>query len=244
MYDDSKRNFFLQWPNGTVYNEREGGARSGGSFGDQFFIDFRNTSAAAWFIESVLAAVSESVVDGTFADDVTGVPAEHPEVGVNCNLTVQDLADLQYATQATNNALIYALVASGKYMWAAFGNQDGVAQGIPSDPGACGDWLRLYCDPARQGAPLMMQFNPAAANQSVAAFLIVRPPTGFLGWGWYSDDRNWDPIFLLDAGEPTALCSENSPNVFSRAWTNGVAELDCNNFAASLPFSSLPWSSA
>ena len=237
MYDPSRSGFFLQWPNGTTYNEPEMGARGRG-FGDQYFVDYRNTSAAAWYVESVLGAVSETAVDGTFADDVTGAPAEHPDVSLSTNAEV---AELQYATQATNNALVYALVAEGKYMWQAFGNQDGVAPGPPSDPGACGDWMRLYCDPAKQGAPLMMAFSPGAANESVAAFLVVRPPTAYLGYGWYSDDTNWSPLFLLDAGEPTALCVEAPANVFSRAWTKGVAVLDCNRFEAALPFESLPW---
>jgi hypothetical protein len=241
MYNPALSGYFLAWPNGTVYNEREGGAR-GASFGDQYFIDFRNASAAAWYVSSVVASVSEAAIDGSFSDDVTGVPAEHPEVGVHCNLTAAELAELQFATQATNSELIYALIAAGKYDWAAFGNQDGVAPGPPSDAGACGDWMRLYCDPAKQGAPLMMAFSPgAAANQSVAAFLVVRPPTAYLGFGWYSDDSSWDRLFLLDAGEPTALCVEAPANVFSRAWTKGVASLDCNTFEASLPFESLPW---
>ena len=241
MYDPSSSGYFLSWPNGTTYNEMEGGARGNGSFGDQYFIDFRNASAAAWYVESVVGSVSETAVDGSFSDDVTGVPAEHPEVGKNCNLTGAELADLQFATQATNSALIYALVAAGKYMWQAFGAQDGTMPGPPSEAGACGDWMRLYCDPARQGAPLMMTFDPKAANQSIAAFLVVRPPTGYLGFGWYSDDRDWDPIFLLDAGEPRGLCTESPANVFSRPWRNGIAALDCNTFEAALPFPSLPW---
>ena len=49
------------------------------------------------------------------------------------------------------------------------------------------------------------------------------------------------PTTLLDAGEPTALCVEAPANVFSRAWTKGVAVLDCNRFEAALPFESLPW---
>ena len=79
MYDPSRSGFFLQWPNGTTYNEPEMGARGRG-FGDQFFIDFRNTSAAAWYVESVLGAVSETAVDGTFADDVAGRGRAHGAV--------------------------------------------------------------------------------------------------------------------------------------------------------------------
>lgn len=131
--------------------------------------------------------------------------------------------------------------------------------------------------PAMQGAPLTQQFDAANANQSIASFLIVRPPYGceyplqrhtaycapstlpsalspmnptrspllhislpsVIGWGWESDDRQWNDIFYLQAGEPLGLCAEAPAGVFSRAWSNGVAQLDCNSWTATLPFPSL-----
>ena len=94
------------------------------------------------------------------------------------------------------------------------------------------------CAPAMQGRPLMMSMDssPGNANQSVAAFLITRPPYGFLGWGWQSGDEKWDDIFYLQAGEPLGLCQETAPGVFSREWSLGTATLDCNSYTASLPF--------
>ena len=65
------------------------------------------------------------------------------------------------------------------------------------------------------------------------------PPYGWIGFGWESDDRNWNDIFLLQAGEPMGLCSEAPPGVFSRPWTLGTASLDCNSWTASLPFAPL-----
>ena len=59
------------------------------------------------------------------------------------------------------------------------------------------------------------------------------------GFGWVSDDHDWREGFYLQPGEPTGLCEESKPGVFSRAWTAGVASLDCNTFKASLPFPSL-----
>lgn len=43
--------------------------------GDQFFWDFRVPDAANYYIESVVASVTaDPAVDGTFTDDVTGLP--------------------------------------------------------------------------------------------------------------------------------------------------------------------------
>jgi hypothetical protein len=44
-------------------------------------------------------------------------------------MTPEQVAELQNATQATNQWLIDTLVKDGKYNWQAFGNQDAVAPG-------------------------------------------------------------------------------------------------------------------
>ena len=87
---------------------------------------------------------------------------------------------------------------------------------------------------------LLQQHSAAAGDQSVASFLIVRPPNGYLGFGWYSNDADWDERFLLQAGTPVGLCAEGPAGVFSRRWTAGTATLDCNTWTAGLPFPSLP----
>ena len=110
----------------------------------------------------------------------------------------------------------------------------------------CKAFMRPRCAPAFQQAALKMQAGPQdrrghsnVTNQSVAAFLIIRPPVAFFGFGYESDDRHWHNIFLLQPGTPTDLCQEQPPGVFSRQWTNGKATLDCNTGEASLPFPSL-----
>jgi hypothetical protein len=101
--------------------------------------------------------------------------------------------------------------------------------------------MTTMCNATLQAQPLIMKMTstPADVNATVAAFLIVRPPHGYLGWSWESDDSKWDPIFLLQAGEPTGLCASSAPGVFERPWTNGVASLDCNTWKGTLPFPSL-----
>lgn len=102
------------------------------------------------------------------------------------------------------------------------------------------------------------------ASQNCIILVYPPPaPCSYIGWGWYSDDSKWDDVrccdrgwgsghsllahqaalclqlFLLDVGEPTGLCTEAPPGVFSRNWSLGVASLDCNTWQASLPFGSL-----
>ena len=103
------------------------------------------------------------------------------------NMTDAQLAELQYATLATNMLMIEALVPNQKFNWQAFGAEDGV-NGGPSK-GNCAAWMRTACTPAAQGAPMLMQMDNSAANanQTVAAFLISRPPYAYLGWGWESE---------------------------------------------------------
>ena len=262
MFDPTMASYFLQYPNGTIYNEPI-------AQGAQFFWDFRNTDAAQYFISSIAAVLaSDPAVDGTFTDDVTGVspflfspsillpclpcpnsslssrrpagvPEEHPAVQANINMTNAELASLQWATQAASSALIETLVAQGKYNWQAFGAEDGV-QGGPS-AGSCAAWMAARCGAAMQGRPLTVQMDnsPANANQTIAAFLIARPPYAYVGWGWESDDAEWNDLFYLQAGEPLGLCAEPAPGVFERAWSGGVAQLDCNKWEATLPFPTL-----
>jgi hypothetical protein len=112
---------------------------------------------------------------------------------------------------------------------------------------------------------MMLGFDSSNVNQSIAAFLVTRwvidpyvcvkhyfvssystvfvpahrPPYAYIGFGWESDDRNWNDAFYLQTGEPTELCVEAPSGVFSRDWTMGTATLNCNDWTASLPFPSL-----
>jgi hypothetical protein len=205
--------------------------------------DFRNQSVREYFVSATLASISDPAVDGTFSDDVDGVPAEHPNAPANTGLSPQDLADLRYATQEASMELIQATTLATKYNWQAFGAGDGIPSGVSK--GNCATWMRARCTAAYQGSSLIMGMDnsPANANQSVAGFLVVRPAYAYLGWGWESDDRMWNDLFYLEAGEPMAgpggLCTETSTGVFSRQWTQGTVTLDCNSWAASLPFSML-----
>jgi len=226
MYDPTLADLFLRYKNGTIYNEAI-------SQGDQYFWNFTNPAAGEYFIKSILKAIDDPYVDGTFTDDVDGLPTEHPNAPKNLQMTVAEVQELRYNTQKTGQQLIDTFVAKGKFNWQAFGGQDGA--GSSPTPSSCTAWMRARCHSEFQNHPFMMTFDssPQNVNQILAAFLIVRPPIGYLGYGWESDDRQWNSIFLKDYGFPAGLCEEVSTGVFSRQW-NKVVTLDCNNWKAQI----------
>jgi hypothetical protein len=57
----------------------------------------------------------------------------------------------------------------------------------------------------------------------------------FLGYSWESGNDQWHQSFLYNVGEPKGLCEETSSGVFSREWTYGTVQIDCNTFSSSIP---------
>lgn len=234
MYDSTKADWFLQYTdgqghkNGTIYNEPR-------AEGDQYFIDYRNADAAAYFVASIVNATVALGADLTFTDDRDGIPVEHPTLPATLNMSAADVAAVQFATQASGQWLATSLAAVGKTCWDCLG---GYELGPRPVPGAtCAPTMRALCDPAMQGRSMLMGFSnrpPGNLNQSLAAFLVSRPPVAFFGSRWQDDQ--WSELFDLDVGEPTGVCVESPAGVFSRQWSRGTASLDCNTWSASLPF--------
>ena len=235
MYDPTRADYFLQYTdganhkNGTIYNEP-------GGPGDQFFWDHRRADVRAYYVSSVLSTLQDPAVDGTFSDDVTGWPEEHDAGPANVNMSDADVQDVKYHTGLASAMLIDATVAAGKYNWQAFGAQDGVGPGISND--TCATFLKQRCTADYQRQAITMEFDKANPLQSVAGFLIVRGPTAYLGYGWESDQTDWQEVFLLQVGEPLGLCVSPSNGVFVREWTYGNMTLDCGKWEAVVPHSS------
>ena len=237
MYDESKADWFLQYTdghgnkNGTIYNEPR-------AEGDQFFIDYRNMDAAAYFVGSIVNATVALDADLTFTDDRDGIPVEHPQLPALLNMSDAEVAQAQFATQAAGQWLATSLAAMGKTCWDCLG---GFELGPRPVQGAtCAPTMRALCDVAAQGRSMLMGYSGRPAgelNQSIAAFLVTRPPIAFFGSRWQDD--MWTPLFDMDVGEPLGLCAEGPPGVFSRAWSRGTAALDCNAWQATLPFALL-----
>ena len=235
MYDPAKAGWFLQYTdgngtkNGTIYNQPR-------AEGDQYFIDWRNAEAAAYFVASIVNVTVAYDVDLTFTDDRDGIPVEHPDLPGILRLSPEEVAEVQFATQAAGQWLATSLAAAGKTCWDCLG---GYNLGVrPVQGPTCATTMRALCDPAMQGRSMLMGYSgPDRAgplNQSLAAFLVARPPIAFFGSRWQDDQ--WDPLFNLDTGVPTSLCVEAPAGVFSRAWSRGSASLDCNAWAATLDF--------
>ena len=236
MYDATKAHWFLQYTdaagnkNGTIYNEKR-------SQGDQFFIDWREPAAAAYFVSSIVDTLVALDVDMTFTDDRDGCCVEHPHVQAALNLSDADVAALAFATQQGGQLLATSLAAAGKTCWDCL-NGDNLGVRPVAGP-TCATTMRALCDPGVQRRSMLMGFSHGPDfNQTLAAFLVTRPPVGFVGSRWQDD--MWSPLMNLDVGEPTTLCAETAPGVFARTWTRGVAALDCNTWTAELPFDLLP----
>jgi len=234
MYDPAKAHYFLQYTdglgnkNGTIYNAHR-------AEGDQYFIDYRVPEAAAYFVSSIVNATVFYNVSLTFTDDRDGVPVEHESLPGLLNLSSVEVQNLQFATQSAGQYLATSLAAVGKTCWDCLG---GYNLGVRPTQGDCAIVMRDLCTPAAQGRSMFMGFSGGPdLNQTIAAFLVTRPPIAFLGSRW--QDSSWNPLFNMDVGEPTGLCSETTPGVFERVWTKGVAALDCNTWVGDLPFGTL-----
>ena len=72
--------WFLRFANGSVYDDvRQPPAGAKGQpmpWLSQWFIDWRNPDAAAYFVEAIVNATFLPGVDGTFTDDSVGVPSK------------------------------------------------------------------------------------------------------------------------------------------------------------------------
>ena len=103
-----------------------------------------------------------------FTDDVTGIPAEHPNAPKNMGLSSTQMDELVAATNTFFQTAITALAAQGKYIWQGFGAQDGVSGG-PSHS-SCAAYMANVCAPAWQSVPWTVQWD--GTNTTMAAFLI------------------------------------------------------------------------
>jgi hypothetical protein len=259
VMDDAhvRAGWFLRYRNGSVYSHPRQVRPGMGPVLRQWFIDWRNPHAAAYFVDAITQATAVPGVDATFADDSIGVPDEHPEIGPALGLTAAELAAIQLATQRGEQALAKSLAAVNRTCWNCIDGVEGPMGGSwgmntrppPANPTACAAAMIELCRPERQHRGLFMSYNtgwnqsattPLRHEQTVAAFLVTRPPLAFLGTSYGLGDATYDPLFTLDVGEPIGVCVEHPPGVFSRQWSHGVAALDCNTDTASLPFRHLP----
>ena len=256
--------WFLRFTNGSVYDTRTGirpdpaNPHQPDVTFSQYYIDWRNQDSAAYFVAAIVNASFLPGVDGTFTDDSNGAGMEHPTLARDLNITNETLAEIQFATQESGNFLAQTLAANGKtcfdciggqVSWTDAGDDFGHNQRPPPRTqtyGAeqCAAWMRNYCAPGMQGRGMFMDWdvrsNATNHEQTMAAFLITRPPYAFIGSYKLSPPFVSLPkLFTLDVGEPLGLCEEVKSGVFQRKWSKGTAALDCSTYVATLDFPTL-----
>ena len=102
-------------------------------------------------MSSVAQSVAHPAVDGTFTDDVTGLPNEHHQAQARIHMSGAELQALQVATNATHAHLVQELIAMGKFNWQAFFGNDvpfgDDADGVKITRESCTEFMRYYCAP-------------------------------------------------------------------------------------------------
>ena len=248
MLDPAMSGYFVQYqndPDGTDTGEFDETDYNGLT---EYTWDYRNASAKTAFVQMTLDCLVDNNIDGVYTDSFMN----RPNAPAGVNLTTSDLNDIEYCMGLATQASIDTLAQDEKYNLIAFGYSLNVGPGIIQGATKTGlsypyqyqvedNCFSFMEERCAEMSTTTMLFNSSIANQSVAAFLITRGPNSYLGYPWenFNYFPKWDPIFLLDVGEPTGDCVEISNGLWSRAWTYGDVTLDCNTFHASIPHSGL-----
>ncbi len=98
--------------------------------------------------------VDSQYVDGTFLDDINGIPNEHQNAPANMGLTPAQVDALQASTNVFAQSAITTLAAQGKYVWQAFGGMFGG----PSQS-SCAAYMARVCSPSWQAVPWTVQWD-------------------------------------------------------------------------------------
>ena len=236
VMDAAHSAWFLQ------YIDPRTGLRNGTVFGE--------SSVGAWFWNYSEPGVSDFVVrmvlngtlaggdafDGTFTDDEIGFPVEHEDAPAAIGMSPAQVAAVRLAAQVASGEVVRALHDAGKYAYQAFynGSYDGGNVGPAPTAETCAAFMRQYCG-FGETVSLTMLLDDSALNQTLAAFLVVRGPIAYIGYGWASGQERWRPEFTWEVGEPLGSCSEPTPGVFTRPWTFGEASIDCNTWEGKVP---------
>ena len=231
MLNASTEHYFLQTTNNAgTYGEYVDGP------GLEYYWDAREADASAYFANAVAYVLSSPYVDGTYLDDFQ-FPSEHPYAQAGTGLSQDQVNQVDFCQQILANVMLSELIANGKYIWQALGmpsaNYDGPSPQVTQS--GCTSFMAARCTTAWQSTVYAQTHDFGNPTQSVASFLIARGPYAFLGTGWEGGAAPWDPIYLLQVGEPTGNCAQTSSGVFSRPWTYGTVTLDCNAWTASIP---------
>ncbi|CAF1341309.1 unnamed protein product [Adineta ricciae] len=236
MYDPSKTNWFVLFPNGTIYNDS---TKVGNYRMDQFCWDHRNPDVQDYFVNSYVAsAFNQSVVDGIFYDDDGGIWDERQNYP---NYTEEYRKSVDAAQQVSLNRAWELGLKYKKHAWQAW-----LSPTIPTSddkPAVCAEKMRTAMSMKNVPVTFPAMYNGACDHpweeckdlkQQLAAFLIARGDY----WLFFTPNTWWKEGFEADYGEPLEDASEPFANFFVRKWSNCFVYLDCNNFVSDVIFHS------
>ena len=221
-----------------------------------------NKNISGFFIDDFWCS---NIINGTGActDPVQGPTEIDPHNQADMGLSDEDVADITRGWLNGFTAVQQAIVDNGGYTWSLIPGQQN-ANAMPTlidtdNAAACANLIRDSCssNSIYQTTPLMFGIHPGNTTvplpylqQDIAAFLLMRGPFAYIGYGvWgmsWPAGMTWNngkgtpvlrPVEMdTDYGAPTGLCTETAPNsnVFQRIYTKSRIVLNCNTFTANI----------
>ncbi|CAF3695276.1 unnamed protein product [Rotaria sordida] len=237
MYDPSKTDWFVLFPNGTIYNDS---VIVDNYRMDQFCWDHRNPKVQDYFVNYYVgSAFSQSIVDGIFYDDDGGIWDERSNYP---NYTEEYRQAVDAAQQVSLKRAWELGLKYDKHAWQAW-----LSPNVPSsnDTSAqCAEKMKTAISMKNVPVTFPAMYNGACdypweqcqdLKQQLAAFLIARGDY----WLFFTPNSWWKEGFETDYGVPLNDAYEPFPNFFVRKWSNCTVYLDCNNFVSDIIFPSV-----
>ena len=133
--------------------------------GDDFFFDFTNAEASAFYTSKALR-LQDSAFHGYFFDDTEGLGTEHPAVIKATGMTQTEVDAWNAARLPVYDTMHRGLLEHGKFEWHMFRDAD---DNPPRTPGAvsrptntsCAAWMKKACSRpfGYEKSPLMLMLS-------------------------------------------------------------------------------------
>jgi len=237
MYDPSKTNWFVLYPNGTIY---PAATRNGTNGLEGYCWDHRNPDVQDYFVNYYIgSAFNNSNVDGIYYDDDPGIWTERPNHPDYPDSYVQAV---DAATQVSLKRAWELGLKSNNHPWQAWLQPNIVTS--DDGPAVCAQKMKTAITMKNVPVQFPALYNGACIlpwdqckdlKQQLAAFLIARGDY----WVFFTPSTWWKEGFETDYGVPLGDAEEMFPNFFVRKWSNCTVYLDCNTFSSNIIFPKL-----